>query len=65
MVGVPIVIKAIGYPERLEPALDRPGGYLQLMANDGVKITTEKSNNITIPKYEGVYSSEHLKRGDK
>ena len=64
MVGVPIEIKAIGYPERLDPALSRPGGYLQLMANEGVVVTIEKSENIKIPKYEGVYSNEYLTRGD-
>lgn len=64
MVGVPIVIKAIGYPERMDPALSRPGGYLQLMANEGVVVTMQKSENITIPKYEGVYSYEYLTRGD-
>lgn len=64
MVGTPITIKAIGYPERIDGALNRPGGYLQLMANDGVQIYVEKSNNITIPKYEGVYNYEYLLRGD-
>ncbi len=65
MVGVPIEIKAIGYPEALEPALSRPGGYLQLMADEGVVVSVEKSENITIPKYEGVYSYEYLSRGDE
>ena len=63
MVGVPITIKAIGYPERLDGALNRPGGYLQMMALDGIKITTTRSEKITIQKYEGVYSSEYLKIG--
>ena len=60
MVGAPLEIKAIGYPERLDGALNRPGGYLQTMARDGIKITTTRSENITIPKYEGVYSYEYL-----
>ena len=63
MVGVPITIQAIGYPERLDGALNRPGGYLQMMASDGIKITTSRSDNITIQKYEGVYSSEYLTLG--
>ena len=65
MVGTPIIIKAIGYPERIDGALNRPGGYLQLMANDGVEVYVEKSENITIPKYEGVYGYEYLSRGDE
>ena len=64
MVGVPIVIKSIGYPERLDYALTRPGGYLDLMANDGVVVTVERNENINIPKYNGVYSYEYLSRGD-
>ena len=65
MVGVPITIKAVGFPERMEYALSRPGGYLQKMANDGVVVYTERSENITVPKYEGVYSYEYLARGDE
>lgn len=64
MVGVPITIKAIGYPERMEYALTRPGGYLQAMADDGVKVVYWKSENINIPKFEGVYAYEYLTRGD-
>lgn len=65
MVGVPIAIKAVGFPERMEYALSRPGGYLQKMANDGVVVYTERSESITVPKYEGVYSYEYLARGDE
>ncbi len=64
MVGVPITIKAIGYPERMEYALARPGGYLELMANDGLKISIERNENINIPKFDGVYSYDYLSRGD-
>ena len=64
MVGVPLTIKAIGYPERLDYALTRPGGYLEIMANDGIKVTVEKNGNIEIPKFDGVYSYNYLSRGD-
>ena len=64
MIGVPITIKAIGYPERLDGALTRPGGYLDVMANDGVIVSVERSENISIPKYDGVYTYEYLTRGD-
>lgn len=64
MIGVPITIKAIGFPERLDGALTRPGGYLDVMANDGVKISVEKNENINIPKFDGVYSYDYLSRGD-
>lgn len=64
MVGVPITIKAIGFSKRMEFALTRPGGYLQMMADDGVKVTVQSIEEITIPKYDGVYSYEYLSRGD-
>lgn len=64
MVGVPIIIKAIGYPERMNYALTRPGGYLDVMANDGVEISVEKSESINIPKFDGVYIYDYLSRGD-
>ena len=64
IVSVPITIQAIGYPERMYYALKRPGGYLEILANAGVQVYVQKSEEITLPKYEGVYSSEFLTRGD-
>jgi len=64
MIGVPITIKAIGYPERLDGAVSRPGGYLEVMANDGVIVTVERRETLNIPKYNGVYTYEYLSRGD-
>lgn len=60
MVGVPITIKAIGFPELLEPQLTRTGGYLDMLKGY-VSVKIEKSEDITIPKYEGVYTSEYIK----
>ncbi len=62
IVSVPIEIKAIGYPAHLYFALNRTQGYLDLMKSDGVIVSTEKSKDITIPKYEGVYQYEYMKR---
>ncbi|MDR0978860.1 MAG: DUF881 domain-containing protein [Lachnospiraceae bacterium] len=60
MVGTPIKIKAIGFPERLYPALMMPGKYLTLMIDDGVVVDIQKSENVTIPKFTGVYKTNHL-----
>lgn len=61
IVGVPIEIKAIGYPERLYYNVAvRQGGYLKLMAKDGVVVDIEKAENLTIPKYEGVYKHQYI-----
>lgn len=58
-IGAPFVIKAIGLPEYLA-GLERVGGYLEYMKQDGVGVTLEKSNSITIPKYSGVINFEYL-----
>lgn len=60
MVGVPITIKAIGFPEMLEGQLTRTGGYLEYLGNY-VKIEVQKSNDITIPKFDGVYATDYIK----
>lgn len=63
IITVPITIKAICSKAVLN-TLIRPQGYLQIMANEGVKVTPETSNDITIPKFDGVYNFTHLKRGE-
>lgn len=60
MVGVPITIKATGLPNVLYYQLIRTGGYLASMQGDGVSVSVEQSDNITIPKYDGVYSYDHI-----
>lgn len=59
-VGVPITIQAIGYPSALYYNLKRPQGYLDIMESQGVIVTIETSDNITIPKYDGVYTYEYI-----
>lgn len=61
IVGVPIEIKAIGSPESFY-ALNRPQGYLSMMRRDGVIVNIEKRDEIVIPKYEGIYQYEYIKR---
>ena len=65
IISVPITIKAIGYPESLYYALMRPQGYLDIMQKDGVVVKVDKSDNITISKYEGVYNYDYIIGGDK
>lgn len=59
IVGVPIEIKAICFPAA-SYNLRRQGGYLSLMADGGVIVEMESSDDITIPKYEGVYKYEYI-----
>ena len=60
-VGVPYVIKAIGLPSKLYGAVKMPGGYMELMINDGVNVSVEQieKETIVIPKYNGIYKFQH------
>lgn len=60
MIGVPMTIKAIGFPERMYTSLLMPGGYLSKMKEDGVVVNIEKVEDITISKYEGVYTTDYI-----
>lgn len=57
-IGAPFIIKAIGLPEQLA-ALSRPGGYLEILKKATVGVDLKKSNNITIPKYTGVFTYKY------
>lgn len=60
-VSAPYVISAIGSPEGLLGSIDFPGAYLESLQAAGVVKSIEKSNEIEIPKYEGVISSEYIR----
>lgn len=59
-IGSPFVIKAIGFPETLAN-LERPGGYLSILKEYPryLKVNLKKSNDITIPKYSGVFNFKY------
>ena len=62
-IGAPFVIKAIGLPEQLA-ALERPGGYLEILKGYSIEVDFKKSNNITIPKYTGGISYKYAQSVD-
>ena len=65
IVTVPIEIKAI-CSKVIVNTLIRPGGYLQLMADEGVVVKIDDTlDSITIPKFNGVYNYTHLIRGEE
>ena len=57
-VGAPFEIKAIGLPEQLS-AIERQGGYLEILRESSVGVELKRFNNITIPKYTGVISYKY------
>lgn len=63
-VGSPFKIKAIGLTEKLNGALTMPGGYLELLENDGVQVKVEEAKNVTIPKYNGIYNFEYAENAE-
>lgn len=59
-VSAPFVIKVIGYPESIIGAIDIPEAYLAILKNMGIVKEVTKSNNVTVPKYDGVISIKNL-----
>lgn len=60
-IGTPIVISAIGLPERFS-TLERPDGTLDMYFKKSGKIAElKKTKNIQIPKYTGVYTFKYAK----
>lgn len=64
IITVPITIKAICSKAILN-TLIRPGGYIQWMEDAGVIVEIDSSDEIVIPKYNGVYTDTHLVRGEE
>lgn len=62
-VGSPFVIEVIG-DDYLYYNITRPGSYLAQMADDGLEIKVEKSDNITIEKYNGVLTNKYVKNAE-
>ncbi len=62
-IGSPFVIKAIGYPATLL-GVNRPGGFLEIMKDEGINVNVRQSENIKILKYDGVLSSKYIKNAD-
>lgn len=60
-VGAPFEIKAIGFQEMFIGALLRPGGYIEVLENDGIITSVEKQDKVTIPKYNGILGAKSIK----
>lgn len=61
-IGSPFTIKAIGSPEALLGAIQRPGGPLEELEDYGLVSEIRTENNITIYKYNGIIDYKYLKR---
>ena len=62
VIGVPVIIRAIGSTSALHHALTRPGGYLDILENDGIQVLVHREDNITIPRFEGIHRYEYIRR---
>lgn len=60
-IGTPFVFQAIGSQSALYGALMRNDGYLDKLQKWGIKVETKKTENMTIPKYNGVIDSKYMK----
>lgn len=58
--SAPYEICAIGSPEGFVGALTTPGAYIENLEAAGLVEKIEKSNNVEIPKYDGVFTSKYI-----
>ena len=56
-IGSPYVIKAIGNQDNLESAINMVGGIREILQNYGLNVSVHRDNNISMPKYTGVYKA--------
>ncbi len=62
-IGSPFVIKAVGSKDLFYNLL-RPGSYIKLMMDQGIGVEIEKSDNITIEKYNGVLTNKYIQNAE-
>ena len=62
-IGSPFTIQAIGLPETLAN-LNRTDGTLDRLKERKIKVELQKNNEITIPKYTGVFNFKYAKSID-
>ena len=63
-ISSPFEIKAIGSQALFSGSLTMPGGYLEIMENDGVLVDIEYLDEVTIEKYDGVISYKYVHNND-
>ncbi len=56
-IGSPYTIKAIGNQDNLESAINMAGGIKELLRSYGLNIEVQRDDNVSIPKYTGVYKA--------
>ena len=61
IVGTPFVIKAVGGSF---DTLERPGGYIDYLRGYGIEVKVQKSNNLTVGKYNGVINYKYVEEAN-
>ena len=60
-VAGPFTVKAIGDKKYFESALSIKGGYIDLMAAEGIEVIYTVEDNVIVPEYEGDQKFEYAK----
>lgn len=58
----PYVVKVIGDPNELQNALQMRDGIVGLLVKSGISLTISPSDNILIPKYNGVINYKYINK---
>lgn len=61
----PYVITAIGNPDTLEGALNMRGGVAEYLQFFGIQVAVKKSEQLTIPAYNGSIKSDYIVEVEK
>lgn len=62
-IGAPFVIEVIGNNDMYYNIL-RPGSFLNKMLDDGIEVKIDKSDNLTIEKYNGVLTDKYIQNAE-
>ena len=63
-VSSPFIVKAIGSQEALLGAIERPGGFLEILERYGLVSSVQKQNKITIYKYSGIMNYQYIRNAN-
>lgn len=58
----PFVVKAIGEPNILDNSLEIRNGIIEYLRLNKVDVSIEKNDNVSIPKYNGIISTNYLNK---
>ena len=60
-IGNPFEIRAIGSKARLDGGVSMNGRTLSGMKKAGIKVKVERSDNVVVPRFDGIFTTDYIK----